>query len=67
MKSLPLPLELTQPVLLAGSLDAQFRGEYDPQTQLCSSTCSRMHCKSVNQHGAQVDVTVDVQVDDVIA
>jgi hypothetical protein len=63
---LPLPLELTQPVLLAGGLDTQLRSEYDPKTQLCSSTSSRMHCKSVNNHGAQIDVTVDIQVDDVI-
>jgi hypothetical protein len=63
---LPLPLELTKPVLLAGDLDTQFGGEYDPKTQLCSSTSSRMHCRSVNRSGAQIDVTVDIQVDDVL-
>jgi len=26
-----------------------------------------MHCKSVDYTGAQIDVTLDVQVDDVIA
>jgi len=55
---LPLPLELTPPVILAGELNAQ--------AQLCSSTSSRMHCKSVNHTGVQIDVSVDVQVDDVI-
>jgi hypothetical protein len=54
-------------VLLAGRLDAQFRADYDARTQLCSSTSSRMRCKSVDHTGAQVDVTLDVQVDDVIA
>src|SRR3954451_17477825 len=36
---LPLPLELTKPVLLAGDLDTQFRtglAEYDPHTQVCN-------------------------------
>src|SRR5437016_2986638 len=37
---LPLPLELTQPVLLAGDVDtlvrAGFKSTYDPKTQLCS-------------------------------
>ena len=63
---LPLPLELTRPVLLASNIDAQLRDAYDTRAQLCSSTSSRMHCKSVDYTGAQVDVTVDVQVDDVI-
>jgi hypothetical protein len=64
---LPLPLELTKPVLLAGDLDTQFGGEYDPKTQLCSCTSSEQQCGSANSSGVQVDVTVDVQVDDVIA
>jgi hypothetical protein len=58
---------LTPPVVLAGDLAAQFTGEYDARTQLCSSTSSRMHCKSVDRTGVQIDVSVDVQVDDVIA
>ena len=61
MSRLPLPLELTAPVLLAGDLDTQLR------IALCSNTSSRMHCKSVDYTGAQIDVTVDVQVDDVLA
>jgi len=64
---LPLPLELTAPVVLAHGLNIQFQRDYDQRTQLCSSTSSHMHCKSVDCTGAQVDVTVDVQVDDVLA
>jgi hypothetical protein len=67
MSPLPLPLELTPPVLLAGGLDAQLRAAYEATAQLCSHTSSKMHCKSVDYTGAQVDVTVDVQVDDVLA
>lgn len=64
---LPLPLELTSPVVLAGDLDAQLGGDFASRTQLCSSTSSCMHCRSVDRTGVQIDVTVDVQVDDVIA
>ena len=64
---LPLPLELTEPVLLVGDLDTQLRSEYDPKTQLCSNTRSTQTSASVNGAGVQVDVTADVQVDDVIA
>jgi hypothetical protein len=70
---LPLPLELTKPVLLAGDLDTQFRAsldEYDPKTQLCTGggggKTSSNQQSSVNT-GIQVDViAVDVQVDDVL-
>ena len=69
---LPLTLELTKPVTLIGDLAAEFPSEYDPKTQLCSATRSAQRTASVNRaRGAvavQVDVlTVDVQVDDVIA
>jgi hypothetical protein len=72
MTRLPLPLELTQPVLLAGDLDTQLRtaltaGGYDARTQLCSSTGSGVKSKTVNFLGIQVDVNADVNVDDVIA
>ena len=70
---LPLPLELTKPVLLAGDLETQFRAsldEYDPRTQLCHGDC---HGKSTSnqqcsvQQGNNFDVVaVDVQVDDVL-
>ncbi len=51
---LPLPLELTKPVLLAGDVDTLVRAgygssTYDPKTQLCSyadgSSCEQ-NCES---------------------
>ena len=69
--NLPLPLQLTKPVLLAGDLDTQVReglsDTYDTKTQLCSHTQSQARCKTVNLLGIQVDVNADVVVDDVIA
>lgn len=71
MNTLPLPLELTQPVLLAGDLNTQLRdaltGDYDARTQLCSATGSSVRSASLNAFGVQVDVNADVNVDDVIA
>ena len=64
---LPLPLELTKPVVLAGDLATQLQSEYDPKTQLCSATTSSQRTTSRNGTGVQVDVSVDIQVDDVIA
>jgi hypothetical protein len=69
--NLPLPLELTKPVLLAGDLDTQVReglsDKYDAKTQLCSQTSSHGSSKTVNALGIiQVDVS-DIVVDDVIA
>ena len=65
---LPLALELSKPVLLAGDPTAEFYGEYDPKTQLCSNTRSTYQSASYNGHtGIQVDVSADIQVDDVIA
>jgi len=70
---LPLPLELTKPVLLAGDLDTQFRDSleaYDPKTQLCNGggggkTSSNQGC-SLNL-ALNIDaIQVDVQVDDVL-
>ena len=69
---LPLPLELTKPVLLAGDLGSQFRtgaSEYDPKTQLCwnkgSSGGSSSEQESESSSGLLViDVTVDLQIDD---
>jgi hypothetical protein len=59
--SLPLPLELTEPVLLMDDLNSQVRA------QMCSKTTSYQKCKTFNTLGlVQVDVA-DVQVDDVIA
>jgi len=70
---LPLPLELTKPVLLAGDLDSQFRAslaEYDPKTQVCGGgdggkTTSNQK-SSVNKGLLQDIIVVDVQVDDVL-
>jgi hypothetical protein len=59
--TLPLPLELTEPVLLVDDLNSQVRA------QMCSHTKSYQKCKTYNGTGlVQVDVA-DVQVDDVIA
>jgi hypothetical protein len=59
--SLPLPLELTEPVLLVDDLNSQVRA------QMCSHTTSRQCCKTYDAVGLiQVDVS-DVQVDDVLA
>ena len=57
--NLPLPLELSKPVLLADDLNSEVRA------QMCSGT--RSQSKSLNALGIiQVDAT-DVVVDDVIA
>jgi hypothetical protein len=69
--NLPLPLELTKPVLLAGDLDTQVReglsDKYDTKGQLCSGTHSSVQSKTLNILGIQVDVNADAVVDDVIA
>jgi hypothetical protein len=69
--NLPLPLQLTKPVLLAGDLDTQVReglsDAYDARTQLCSHTQSSAKSKTLNFLGIQVDVNADIVVDDVIA
>jgi len=71
MTRLPLPLELTAPVLLAGDLDTQLRDAltsgYDAQTQLCSSTGSNVKSATLNAFGIQVDVNADLNVDDILA
>jgi hypothetical protein len=59
--SLPLPLELTQPVRLAEDLNSQVRA------QMCSATQSCAKCQTYNAFGlVQVDLS-DVVVDDVLA
>jgi len=69
--TLPLPLQLTKPVLLAGDLDTQVReglsDKYDAKAQLCSHTQSQAKSNTLNFLGIQVDVNADVVVDDVIA
>jgi hypothetical protein len=68
---LPLPLQLTKPVLLAGDLDTQVReglsDKYDAKAQLCSGTQSQARSNTVNLLGIQVDVNADLVVDDIIA
>jgi hypothetical protein len=61
--NLPLPLELTKPVLVAGDLAD---GPYDPKTQTCGSfTCSWASSKSVNLlTGVAIDAQVDSVIDD---
>ena len=55
---LPLALELSEPMHIAGDLEIQ----------LCSNTRSTFQSASYNgKTGIQVDVSADVQVDDVIA
>jgi len=59
--NLPLPLELTKPVLLADDLNEMVRA------QMCSKTSSAQRSRTVDAFGiAQVDVS-DVQVDDALA
>lgn len=56
--SMPLPLELTKPVLLAGDLDTLV------QSQLCGGTQSKAQSNSFNLlTGITVD-GVDIVVDD---
>jgi hypothetical protein len=55
---LPLTLQLAEPRLIAGEVDIQ----------LSSRTNTKQQSASFNGHtGVQVDVSADVQVDDVIA
>jgi hypothetical protein len=56
--SMPLPLELTKPVVLAGDLDSLV------QSQLCAATQSQAQSNSFNlATGITVD-GVDVVIDD---
>jgi hypothetical protein len=55
--ALPLVLDLAEAKLIAGDVDIQ----------LSSRTHSNSQSKSLNVLGIQVDVTADVQVDDVAA
>jgi len=54
---LPLTLELAQPKLIAGEVDIQ----------LSSKTNSKVNSGSLNGFGVQVDVTADINVDDIAA
>ena len=63
---LPLALELTKPVVLAGE-ELELNSEFDPKTQLSSRTNTRQNTQSYNHNGVLSDISVDVAVDDVIA
>jgi hypothetical protein len=56
--SMPLPLELTNPVLLAGDLDALV------QAQVCGGTQSQAQCNSYNAHAGITIDGVDLVIDD---
>jgi hypothetical protein len=64
---LPLTLELANPVLLAGDLSAELRGDFDPKAQLASQTKSTQKSSTLNLVGVLSDIAADVQIDDVIA
>jgi len=70
--NLPLPLQLTKPVLLAADLDTQVRDgssdTYDAKAQLCGGSSSRSTNNSKTLSlGLVQDVVGDNQIDDVIA
>jgi hypothetical protein len=56
--SMPLPLELTKPVLLAGDLDTVV------QSQLCGGTQSQAQCNSYNAFAGITVDGVDLVIDD---
>jgi hypothetical protein len=70
---MPLPLELTEPVLLAGDVDALVRAghgpsTYDPRTQLCSDggTSSEYSCESTSEL-LVIDMNFDgIIIDDIL-
>ena len=64
---LPLPLELTKPVLLAGELNTLLRAgfgssKYDPKTQLCGATFADTQ-SNVESTSIVELVSIDVQLD----
>jgi hypothetical protein len=59
--SLPLPLQLTKPVLVADNLAESM---YDPRTQTCGSLTASW--ASSNSYNAFNGIAVDVQVDSVV-
>jgi hypothetical protein len=69
---LPLPLELTKPVLLAGDVDTLARAgyassTYDPKTQLCGDggTSSEQNCESTSEL-LVIDLNFDgIVIDDI--
>jgi hypothetical protein len=73
---LPLPLELTEPVLLAGDVDTLVRAgygpsTYDPKTQLCAYADGGTSCEQDCQSFVElicVDLTFDgIMIDDILS
>jgi endonuclease/exonuclease/phosphatase (EEP) superfamily protein YafD len=56
--NMPLALELTEPVLLAGDLNAMVRA------QMCGATQSQAQCNSYNAHAGITVDGVDLVIDD---
>jgi hypothetical protein len=56
--NMPLPLELTKPVLLAGDLDALV------QAHMCGGTQSHANCNSYNAAAGITVDGVDLVIDD---
>jgi hypothetical protein len=56
--NMPLALELTKPVLLAGDLDALV------QAHMCGSTQSQAQCNSYNANAGITVDGVDLVIDD---
>lgn len=56
--SMPLPLELTKPVLLAGDLDTLV------QAHMCGGTQSQAQCNSYNASAGITVDGVDLVIDD---
>lgn len=56
--NMPLALELTEPVLLAGDLNSMV------QAQMCGATQSQAQCNSYNAHAGITVDGVDLVIDD---
>ena len=56
--NMPLPLELTKPVLLAGDLDTLVHA------QMCGGTQSQAQCNSYNANAGITVDGVDLVIDD---
>ena len=65
-KRLPLALELTKPVLLAGE-ETELHSQYDPKLQLSSQTRTQQKTTSFSALGVLSDISADVAIDDVVA
>jgi hypothetical protein len=69
-RRLPLPLELTKPVLLAGDVDTLVRAgfgpsTYDPKTQLCSFADGGTSCEQNCESWVEL-IAIDFQFDGIM-